>query len=45
MYAVYITPAAHRILKKLPAPMQKALIEAAHQLKEKPLAGEPLSGR
>ena len=45
MYAVYITPAADRILKKLPAPVQKALIEKAQQLKETPLAGEPLSGR
>jgi mRNA-degrading endonuclease RelE of RelBE toxin-antitoxin system len=34
MYAVYITPAADRILKKLPAPVQQALIEAAQQLKE-----------
>jgi mRNA-degrading endonuclease RelE of RelBE toxin-antitoxin system len=45
MYAVYITPAADRILKKLPAPVQQALIEAAQQLKETPLAGEPLSVR
>ena len=45
MYAVYITPAADRILKKLPAPVRKALIQSAQQLKEKPLAGEALTGR
>jgi mRNA-degrading endonuclease RelE of RelBE toxin-antitoxin system len=45
MYAVYITPAADRILKKLPAPVQQALTTAAQQLHEQPLAGEPLAGR
>ena len=45
MYAVHITPAADRILKKLPAPVQQALITAAQALKDRPLAGESLSGR
>jgi mRNA-degrading endonuclease RelE of RelBE toxin-antitoxin system len=35
----------HPFQGKLPAPVQKALIEAAQQLKETPLAGKPLSGR
>ena len=32
MYAVHITPAADRILKKLPEPVRQALTNAAQQL-------------
>jgi mRNA-degrading endonuclease RelE of RelBE toxin-antitoxin system len=45
MYAVHITPAADRILKKLPDAVQQALTKAAQQLQENPLLGEPLYGR
>jgi addiction module RelE/StbE family toxin len=45
MYTVHITPAADRILKKLPDTVQQALTKAAQQLQENPLLGEPLYGR
>ena len=45
LYAVHITPAADRILKKLPEPVQQVLTKFAQQLKDDSFAGEPLYGR
>jgi mRNA-degrading endonuclease RelE of RelBE toxin-antitoxin system len=43
-YRIFITPTGQRSLKKLSKSLQKALLELALSLKEKPLSGEKLKG-
>jgi mRNA-degrading endonuclease RelE of RelBE toxin-antitoxin system len=43
-YVVQITPAAHKMLKKLPPQIRKQIVEEAQKLHDQPYLGQQLRG-